>query len=125
MKIVFIGIFGVLGIYSRYFLDTFINNDQSSFPVSTLIANSIGCLIAGVLYCFISHKYQSPYLQPMLIGFCGGLTTFSSYSLQTLNLITAEQTLKGLTYLVLSPSLGILFVFIGFKLSLLFFVSQN
>jgi CrcB protein len=125
MKIIFIGIFGVLGIYSRYFIDTIISNNQNSLPISTLVANSIGCFLAGVIYCFISQKYQSVYLQPLLIGFCGGLTTFSSYSLQTLNLLSAEQSLKSLTYLILSPTLGIIFVFIGLHLTLHLFFSQN
>ena len=125
MKLLLIGVFGVLGIYARYSIDLLINNDRYSFPVSTLTANLIGCFLAGIIYCFIFNKTQSNFLPPLLIGFCGGLTTFSSFSLQALNMMTAEQTMKSLGYLILSPTLGVVFVLLGFQSTLHLFFPQN
>ncbi|MFT6633326.1 MAG: CrcB protein [Bacteriovoracaceae bacterium] len=125
MKIFLIGLFGVLGVYTRYFVDLQISQQQESFPMATLTVNMIGCFTAGVVYCFIFHKYPSNLLQPILIGFCGGLTTFSGYALQSLNFMTMDQMLKSFSYLILSPTLGMLLVLVGFQTSLHFFFSQN
>lgn len=125
MKIFLISLFGVLGVLSRYFIDSLINNQQTNFPIATLTANLFGCFLAGIIYCLIFNKYPNQFLQPILIGFCGGLTTFSSYALQTTNLLTMDQFIKGFSYLIISPIMGIFFVFIGFQITLQVFFNQN
>jgi CrcB protein len=125
MKFFLIGLFGVLGIYTRYFVDLQIGNQQDSFPIATFTVNMIGCFLAGAIYCFIFNKYPSHLLQPILIGFCGGLTTFSSYALQSFNFITMDQMLKSFSYLILSPTIGMVLVFIGFQTSMYLFFTQN
>ena len=115
MNIFFIGFFGVLGIYTRYSLDLLFKPSVSGIPYSTLISNCIGCLIAGIVFYHFQEKSASPYAQPIIIGFCGGLTTFSAYALQSFNFINSEQWLKSLTYLILSPAIGVLFISLGFK----------
>jgi fluoride ion exporter CrcB/FEX len=47
MKIFLIGLFGVLGVYTRYFVDLQISQQQESFPMATLTVNMIGCFTAG------------------------------------------------------------------------------
>jgi fluoride exporter len=125
MKLALIGIFGVLGIYSRYFIDLTFQSQENSFPTATLIANSLGCLIIGILSGLIAQKTQSIYVKPLMIGFCGGLTTFSSYSLQILNLFTLEQTLKATLYFIISPILGLSFVILGYFLTNQTLLTQN
>jgi CrcB protein len=115
----------MLGVLTRYSIDSFFNNLSSNkdqlFPYATLSANIIGCFIAGLLYSFINHKVSNSetYLL-IIIGFCGGLTTFSSYALQSMTMFESGQVLKPFIYLTLSPALGLLFVFLGIKTSLLY-----
>jgi CrcB protein len=119
MKIVLISIFGVLGVLSRYSIETFIGNKNHIFPIATLIANVLGCLLAGCLYTLMSQKDSAnqQYYLTIIIGFCGGLTTFSGYALQSLGIMESGQMLKAITYLILSPTLGLLCVLAGMKLT--------
>lgn len=125
MNILFIGLFGVLGVYSRYFIEMLFNEHNKDFPVATLCANLAGCLIAGIIYAFMKEKSSTPLLEPLLFGFCGGLTTFSAFSLQSFNFLTLHQNAKAIAYLVLSPTLGLLCVFLGFQATLYFFFSKS
>lgn len=111
MKIVLIGVFGLLGIYTRYFIDTIFTFKNDSFPYSTLLVNLIGCSITGVLFYYLESKAANPYILPLIIGLCGGLTTFSSYCLQGFQLLSQGDHLKAFAYLVLSPTLGLTLVF--------------
>jgi CrcB protein len=125
LKILSIIIFGVLGILARYSIDSFfsqVSNDKEQlFPYATLSSNIIGCFIAGLLYSLISHKASNSEVYLLIIiGFCGGLTTFSSYALQSVTMIEAGNFLKPIIYLVASPTLGLLSVFLGMKAHLLY-----
>ena len=113
MSIILLSIFGVLGVLSRYTLDTFFNTED--FPIGTLSANLLGCLLAGIIFQIIQTK-SSDLSQLFLIGFCGALTTFSSYALQGFQFLQKDQTLKGFFYLFGSPLLGVLFIFLGIKI---------
>jgi CrcB protein len=114
MKIVLIGVFGLLGIYSRYFIDTIITFKNNSFPISTLIVNLLGCVLAGILFAFIQNKTENIFVTPLLIGYCGGLTTFSSYCLQGFQLMSQGETSKAFLYIVISPFIGLLLVFTSY-----------
>jgi CrcB protein len=116
MKIVLIGVFGLLGIYSRYFIDTIFTLKNQSFPFSTLLVNLIGCLFAGIVFASVQNKFENIFIAPILIGFCGGLTTFSSYCLQGFQLLSQGETSKAFLYIVISPTIGLIFVFTSYYL---------
>lgn len=119
MKIILISIFGVLGVLSRYSIENLLGNKNHLFPVATITVNIIGCFIAGFLYIMMSQKdsaNQQIYIT-MIIGFCGGLTTFSGYALQSLGIMESGQLLKAIAYLVVSPTLGLISVLAGMKIS--------
>jgi len=121
MNIIIIGLFGLIGVYSRYFIDFNFQMAPDKFPLTTLLINLVGSFIAGIIF-FYSKNNASPIIAPaLLIGLCGGLTTFSSFSLQSLILVFEKQIIKSIIYLYLSPTLGILLAFLGYKFSQLLF----
>lgn len=113
MKIFLIGIFGLGGIFLRYATDTYYKNDPHILN-STLIVNGMGSLLAGILFAYILNRGDSPLTSALLIGLCGGLTTFSGFSLHIFKYLQAGDYVKGLTYLLASPILGLIMLGLGF-----------
>lgn len=118
MNIFYISIFGVLGVLSRYSIDLLFFNKNHFLPFQTIIANFLGCVLAGCLYSFINQKFGNTHLWNLaIIGFCGGLTTFSSFALQAFQSINQGEFLKAYGYLLLFPLIGLLGIILGIKLS--------
>ena len=81
-----------LGGMGRYFISSWADGRVGiSFPVGTMVVNVVGSFLIGVVAAFAQEggRFALPGgLQPFLmVGFFGGFTTFSSFSLQTLNLM--------------------------------------
>ena len=110
---------GGLGSISRYLLSFYLTkNNVSNFPWATFIANSLGCLIIGLLFGYIQkNNLQNETLKLLLItGFCGGFTTFSTFSLENIQFIQNQNYNLAITYTLASLFVGFLAVIIGFKL---------
>lgn len=130
MNLILIAIGGALGTLGRYASSEFIlkllrGSCYASFPWHTLVINAVGSLLAGVLYYFAVHNFNEfdPKLKNfLLIGFLGGFTTFSSFSLDFFRLFQAGHGLLALAYALGSVVLALLFVFFGFYLMKMFFV---
>lgn len=91
-----------------------------SFPIGTLMINVTGSFIMGFLYVLILqrsshliHLYQ-PFL---LVGFLGGYTTFSSFSIESLLLIEAGQYPSAILYISLSFALCLSATWLGLSLA--------
>ncbi|MEX0798766.1 MAG: CrcB family protein [Bacteriovoracaceae bacterium] len=115
-KILLISFLGVLGVLSRHLLETRFGNKGELLPLGTFLANILGCFAAGLVYQYMTLKTNNQEIASIvLVGFCGGLTTFSGYALTSLNDLHEGAFLKAIAYLLLSPLLGILAAFIGMK----------
>jgi len=81
-----------------------------TFPTGTLLVNVLGSFIVGMLYVwFIERTGVAPELRAFLIvGVLGGFTTFSAFSLDTVNLMMQDQYWKASLYVVSSVLLSLL-----------------
>ena len=87
MSLVCIALGGALGSLSRYFLAELLVR-YNSFPFGTLTVNILGSFLIGIAAGFWEiDQRKTPQALFLITGFCGGFTTFSTFSLQTLELI--------------------------------------
>lgn len=110
---VFIG--GGLGSVIRYIISFFMPlTFNYSFPFHTLLVNVVGCFVIGLLYvCFMKHIIFSDEIKLFLtVGFCGGLTTFSTFSLELINLF-GQNKITAIFYAILSFTLSLLAIVLG------------
>jgi CrcB protein len=98
---------GAAGSLLRYLLGGAVQRlSASGFPVGTLVVNISGCFIIGVLVRQFMNMQLSPELRALLIvGFCGGFTTFSTFSAETLGLIEGGEYARAMSYVILSLGL--------------------
>lgn len=118
--ILLVGFGGFAGSVSRYLASSSVQKlFLLSFPFGTLFVNVVGSLIIGFLFGLGERgNILSPEARLFFAtGFCGGFTTFSTFSLESLSLLRDGQWLFFLLYAVGSVLLGLLFVFMGFWLS--------
>lgn len=104
----------------RYFLSVFLADKISVvFPYGTLAANLLGSLIIGIFIFSIADKelVTSNIRLLVAVGFCGGLTTFSSFSYETLNLFRDSQYLLGFLNIAFNLVLSFIGVLIGFLIA--------
>lgn len=78
----------VLGAWSRWALSLWLNRPGVPIPMGTLLANLVGGFVIGALLALIERRPEWGHLKPFLItGFLGALTTFSSFSAESLALV--------------------------------------
>src|SRR5271157_6078251 len=92
-----------------------------TFPFGTLVVNMVGSTIVGIVAGFLVHVSNSliatALQQLLVVGICGGLTTFSSFSLQTYNLIVDGRWLSALCNIVFSTGLCLGCVAVGWEIT--------
>jgi len=112
---VFLG--GGMGSLVRYGFGVYFATSESSFPMATFISNFIACLILGVLIASqLKHNLSESQGLLLMTGFCGGFSTFSTFSAETMKLFQNQQYALGLFYIGSSIILGLLAVYIGIKI---------
>jgi CrcB protein len=110
---------GALGAVSRYGLDVFVDRRSgAAFPWSTFAINVSGCLAVGFVIAALVDRHQAPqWLRVGLVmGFCGGYTTFSTFAQETLDLVEAGDSAVALASVTANVVLGVLAVYGGIRL---------
>jgi CrcB protein len=115
-----VGLFGILGGLLRFVTGYWVTaHYPRHFFVGTLAVNIVGCLIIGYLYgAFLARPEAPLYLKAgLIVGFVGGLTTFSSFSLDTLRLLDNGQAPLAIGYAAASVFGGLLATWAGLYLT--------
>lgn len=118
-EILAIGIFGVLGVMSRYGAEQLAQRFSLPVPYPTLGINVLGSFLAGVLYVIGTERGSLPTIIRVgaMVGFLGGFTTFSAYSLQGVLLAEKKGFWESLLYSLGSPILGFIAALFGLWLT--------
>lgn len=113
---IFVGLGGAIGSILRYLISLKISSVD--FPYATLSVNAIGSLLMGVAVAFFLKNPDIDNNIKILIttGFLGGFTTFSTFSLDSVNLIQRGEYYLATLYILLNVVLSLLCLFLGFYL---------
>ena len=120
-----IAVGGSVGAVLRYFVANVGQSfTPSDFPLGTLIVNIIGCALIGIVTVLLIGPLSAnrEFLRLLLIvGVLGGFTTFSTFGLDTFELIDDGRIRQALMYVLLSNVLGILAAFGSYRLGTILF----
>ena len=88
-----------------------------NFPYGTLLVNIAGCLLIGILWGFFTKNMSESKQLLLMTGFCGGFTTFSSFSYEGVQMLMDRRWFTFAIYTGISVTAGLLATYFGFKLS--------
>ncbi len=117
MKLFLIAIGGAIGSTGRYLASTFVNRftQTAVFPWGTFAVNASGSFIIGLLWALGEANFISTPMRFFLfIGLLGGYTTFSSFSVEAMNLFRSGEAGMALGYILLSNITCVALSFAGF-----------
>jgi CrcB protein len=117
----FLAVGGALGTLARYGLNGVVSARIATFPLGTMVVNVMGCFAIGFIAAVSDPSFGRAWLKTgwrdfLMVGFCGGFTTFSSYGLQTLNLAGDSEWLFAGLNIIGSNFIGLVAVYLGWVL---------
>jgi len=115
--IVFLG--GGLGSVFRYLINLLIKNPEGQFPINTFLVNMIGSFLIGIVFGYFNENnyLNNNIILFLVIGFCGGLTTFSSFTYDSYELISMGKIFFLIIYNFFSLLIGVALVYFGLWVS--------
>lgn len=120
MNLLLVALGGAVGAVGRYALVLLVRPHSPGWPLGTLLVNLVGCLAIGVLGGW-SHHALSPRADSrvwalVVVGILGGFTTFSSFGLETIELMREDRLASAAAYVLMSNVLGLALAWGGYQI---------
>jgi CrcB protein len=118
--LLYVALGSAIGGVSRYLLGGLVQRMlDTTFPAGTLLVNVTGSFLLGAI---IRYSLETPSLTPevrafLTIGFCGGYTTFSTFSYETMALLEDGEWARAGVYITASVILSLIATFLGLALA--------
>lgn len=113
LNLLAVGTGGFLGAVCRYLISLIPIDETTGFPIKTFIINIAGCIAIGIIAVSVCKNIEMN--QHMLlflkVGLCGGFTTFSTFALETADLMKTGHIGIAFLYVILSVLVGVAVIF--------------
>ena len=119
-NILLVGLGGGAGSIARYLFQRLAYTIYPHhFPWGTFAVNFIGCLLIGIFWgiSFKSFESNESWKLFLMVGLCGGFTTFSAFTVEGIGLIREQRLALFFSYVAASVVLGLLATYIGMKIT--------
>jgi CrcB protein len=119
-NIALVGLGGMVGSIARYVVAAVLAHRLSvGFPYGTFTVNIVGCFLIGLILGILARAgaLASDLRLLLVVGFCGGFTTFSSFTYEIIELVEANRVMLAILYVVFSMLLGLLAAVAGLAMT--------
>ena len=110
--LVFLG--GGIGCCMRFIISKANSNNSNGFPWGTFLVNLLGCFLLGIFMSWAIKNFRSDWIIFLTVGVCGGLTTFSTFSLESFFMLRNGNWAMFFTYTISSFIIGLLMIRLGY-----------
>ena len=118
MSFIYVGFGGFIGALARYSFNLIFGSILGlPIPLATLFVNILGSFVMGVIFYFTSNNSSEFYKLFFMTGILGGFTTFSAFSLDSINMFIEKEYQNLFLYISFSVFLSIFSLYLGFILS--------
>lgn len=109
LNILAVGVGGFIGAVCRYLIGLVPVNETLVFPIKTFLINVVGCMVIGLIAAVTSKNssWNPQVVLFMKVGLCGGFTTFSTFALETTDLLKNGHSMVAFLYVLSSVLVGV------------------